>query len=97
MLTGIASTGISVERQLRRKAKMISATSANAMKIVSSTSRIERRTKVREVVADLDRVVGRRAAADLLEPAVELVGDRDRVGVRLRDHGDADHRHAARA
>ena len=41
--TGIASTGMSVERQSRRKRKMMSTTRIMAMKIVSWTSRIELR------------------------------------------------------
>ena len=42
--TGIAVNGINVERQSRRKIKIIKATKAMAIKIVSSTSVIERLT-----------------------------------------------------
>ena len=45
MLTGMAITGMIVERQSRRNRKMISATSPKAITSVSSTSATERRTK----------------------------------------------------
>ncbi|MNK91864.1 hypothetical protein D3C87_1119800 [compost metagenome] len=44
METGIASTGIMVERQSLRKRKMISTTKPKAMKRVSSTSLMDLRT-----------------------------------------------------
>jgi hypothetical protein len=44
--TGIATTGMRVDRQSRRNRKMISATSPNAISSVSVTSSTERRTKV---------------------------------------------------
>jgi hypothetical protein len=44
MLTGIASTGMMVARQSRKKAKMISATRMNAISNVSRTSETDLRT-----------------------------------------------------
>ena len=44
MLTGMASTGMIVARQSRKNAKMMNATSANAMSSVSCTSDTLRRT-----------------------------------------------------
>ena len=90
---GIAMATISVGRQCRRKTKTVSTARSPprmSAKFVSATaSRIGIET-VHDPPPTEQLHVGREDLVDLVDAAVDLVGDRDRVRPRLLAHAEAD-------
>ena len=92
--TGMATTGISVERQSRKNRKMIITTSTKASMMVCSTSVMDLRINTELSKPGLStRSLGRVLAVEG-NALVELVGNVNLVGARLRNHRQAHHGHA---
>ena len=95
--TGMATTGMSVERQSRKNKKIITTTSPNASRMVCSTSEIEALNENGVIKAAADFQVFGQVGFVLLHPLVELLGDVNLVRARLGHDGHAHQRQAVAA